>query len=128
MAFILPKGIIREIGKRLRAFLWKGVSNVGYPKVAWSQVCKPVTEGGLGVREIRALNLAMMSRRLWDVVTRNKASLWVQWIYHFRLRDKTVWTVSANTDSWGWRNMIRLRNALLPHVLYHIGDGGTFSL
>ncbi|KAL0374219.1 UNVERIFIED_CONTAM: hypothetical protein Sradi_3337600 [Sesamum radiatum] len=83
-AFILPKGIIREIETRLREFLWKGISNVGYPKGAWSQVCKPVTEGGLGMREIRALNLVMMPRRLWDVVTQNKASLWVQWIYHFR--------------------------------------------
>ncbi|KAL0461555.1 UNVERIFIED_CONTAM: hypothetical protein Slati_0043100 [Sesamum latifolium] len=128
MAFILPKGIIRKIKKRLWAFLWKGVSNVGYPKVAWSQVCKPVTEGGMGVREIRALNLAMMSRRLWDVVTRNRASFWVQWIYHFRLHDKTVWTKSANTGSWGWRKMIRLRDASLSHVLYYIGDGGTLSL
>ncbi|KAL0355976.1 UNVERIFIED_CONTAM: hypothetical protein Sradi_4044500 [Sesamum radiatum] len=97
MTFILPKGIIREIEKRLRAFLWKGVSNVGYPKVAWSQVCKPVTKVGLGVREIKALNIAMMSRHLWDVVTRNGAFIWVQWIYHFRLRDKMVWMISVNT-------------------------------
>ncbi|KAL0453924.1 UNVERIFIED_CONTAM: hypothetical protein Slati_1370500 [Sesamum latifolium] len=88
MTFILPKGILREIEKRLRAFLWKGVSTVGYPKVAWSQVCKPMSEGGLGVREIRTLNIAMMSLWLWEVVTRNGASLWVQWIYNFLLRDK----------------------------------------
>ncbi|KAL0444902.1 UNVERIFIED_CONTAM: hypothetical protein Slati_2212900 [Sesamum latifolium] len=32
MAFILPKGIIKEVEKRLRSFLWKGTSNRGYPK------------------------------------------------------------------------------------------------
>ncbi|KAL0282976.1 UNVERIFIED_CONTAM: Transposon TX1 uncharacterized protein [Sesamum radiatum] len=35
MAFILPKGIIKEMIKRLRTFLWKGTSAYGYPKVAW---------------------------------------------------------------------------------------------
>ncbi|KAL0420741.1 UNVERIFIED_CONTAM: hypothetical protein Slati_3097000 [Sesamum latifolium] len=39
MAFILPKGIIREVERRLRTFLWKGHSGGGYAKVAWSQVC-----------------------------------------------------------------------------------------
>ncbi|KAL0431710.1 UNVERIFIED_CONTAM: hypothetical protein Sradi_0797000 [Sesamum radiatum] len=35
MTFILPKGIIKEIEKRFRTFLWKGSSSSGYPKVAW---------------------------------------------------------------------------------------------
>ncbi|KAL0439828.1 UNVERIFIED_CONTAM: LINE-1 retrotransposable element O protein [Sesamum latifolium] len=37
MAFILPKMIIREIEKRLRSFLWKGCTGVGYAKVYWQQ-------------------------------------------------------------------------------------------
>ncbi|KAK4383826.1 hypothetical protein Sango_3115700 [Sesamum angolense] len=32
MAFILPKGVIRAVEKKLRNFLWKGNSAVGYPK------------------------------------------------------------------------------------------------
>ncbi|KAL2243047.1 UNVERIFIED_CONTAM: hypothetical protein Sindi_0422700 [Sesamum indicum] len=44
-AFILPKGVIREIEKRLRAFLWKGTTTSGYAKVAWRDVCRPASEG-----------------------------------------------------------------------------------
>ncbi|KAL0293769.1 UNVERIFIED_CONTAM: Retrovirus-related Pol polyprotein from type-2 retrotransposable element R2DM [Sesamum angustifolium] len=50
MAFILPKGIIKEMIKRLRTFLWKGNSASGYPKVAWEAVCRPIEEGGLGIK------------------------------------------------------------------------------
>ncbi|KAL0413544.1 UNVERIFIED_CONTAM: hypothetical protein Sradi_1556100 [Sesamum radiatum] len=42
MAFILPKGIIKEIEKCLQNFMWKGVVGTGYSKVAWPQVCNPV--------------------------------------------------------------------------------------
>ncbi|KAL0400030.1 UNVERIFIED_CONTAM: hypothetical protein Sradi_2346300 [Sesamum radiatum] len=120
MAFILPK--FGKLKNDYGHFFGREFRMLDTRKVAWSQVCK--TEGRLGVQEIRALNLAMMSRRLWDVVNQNRASLWVQWIYHFRLRGKMVSTISVNTSSWGWRKMIRLRDVLLPHVLYHIGVEG----
>ncbi|KAK4381205.1 hypothetical protein Sango_2990600 [Sesamum angolense] len=64
MAFILPKGVIRAVEKKMCNFLWKGNSAVGYPKVAWSDVCRPIEEGGLGIRDILALNKALMSRHL----------------------------------------------------------------
>ncbi|KAL0346003.1 UNVERIFIED_CONTAM: Retrovirus-related Pol polyprotein from type-2 retrotransposable element R2DM [Sesamum radiatum] len=46
IAFILPKGVIKEIEKQLRSFLWKGTASSGYSKVAWDQVCKPLAKGG----------------------------------------------------------------------------------
>ncbi|KAK4404411.1 hypothetical protein Sango_0809700 [Sesamum angolense] len=51
MAFISPKGIIKEIEKRLRNILRKGISETGYSKVAWPQVCNPMDEGELGELE-----------------------------------------------------------------------------
>ncbi|KAL0295131.1 UNVERIFIED_CONTAM: hypothetical protein Scaly_3109300 [Sesamum calycinum] len=80
MAFILPKGIIKEMMKRLRAFLWKGNSASGYRKVAWEAVCRPIEEGGLGIKDILALNRALMSKHLWAVIKQDRTSLWVDWI------------------------------------------------
>ncbi|KAK4383789.1 putative ribonuclease H protein [Sesamum angolense] len=78
MTFILPKGVIREVEKKMRTFLWKENSAVGYPKVAWSVVCKPIEEGGQGIRDILALNKALMSRHLWNVIQNNQSSIWVK--------------------------------------------------
>ncbi|KAK4384226.1 putative ribonuclease H protein [Sesamum angolense] len=128
MAFILPKGVIREVEKKMRTFLWKGNSAVGYPKVAWSVVCKPIEEGGQGIRDILALNKALMSRHLWNVIQNNQSSIWVKWIAHTRLRHKSVWTVDVKGGSWGWRKILRLRSALLPYIEFKIGDGESFSL
>ncbi|KAL0294130.1 UNVERIFIED_CONTAM: putative ribonuclease H protein [Sesamum angustifolium] len=128
MAFILPKGVIRAVEKRMRHFLWKGNSAVGYPKVAWSDVCRPMEEGGLGIRDILALNKALMSRHLWNVIQSNQSSIWVQWIAHTHLRHKSVWTVDAKGGSWGWRKLLRLRSALLPYIEFKVGNGEIFSI
>ncbi|KAL0444660.1 UNVERIFIED_CONTAM: hypothetical protein Slati_2188700 [Sesamum latifolium] len=128
MAFILPKHVIKEIEKRLRHFLWKGNTEGGSAKVSWRQVCRPVSEGGLGIRDLQALNKGLMSRHLWRVITADRSSIWVDWIFHYRLRDLSVWTVSDRTGSWGWRKMVRLRDWLRPFVHYKVGDGTSFSL
>ncbi|KAL0295568.1 UNVERIFIED_CONTAM: putative ribonuclease H protein [Sesamum angustifolium] len=91
-------------------------------------VCKPIEEGGQGIRDILALNKALMSRHLWNVIQNNQSSIWVKWIAHTRLRHKSVWTVDVKGGSWGWRKILRLRSALLPYIEFKIGDGESFSL
>ncbi|KAK4384267.1 hypothetical protein Sango_3078100 [Sesamum angolense] len=128
MAFILPKGIIKEMMKRLSTFLWKGNSASGYPKVAWEAVCKSIEEGGLGIKDILALNNALMSKHLWAVIKQDRASLWVDWIIQVRLRDCSIWTIKENNGAWGWRKMLSLRHYLMSHIHYHVGNGDSVSL
>ncbi|KAL0455541.1 UNVERIFIED_CONTAM: hypothetical protein Slati_0893300 [Sesamum latifolium] len=128
MAFILPKMIIKEIEKRLRSFLWKGSTGVGYAKVSWQQVCRPVAEGGLGLRDILALNKGLMSRHLWRVIVADRSSIWVDWVIHYHLWGTSIWTINACTGSWSWRKLVRLRVHLRPCITYRVGSGSSFSL
>ncbi|KAL0294302.1 UNVERIFIED_CONTAM: hypothetical protein Sangu_3221500 [Sesamum angustifolium] len=128
MAFLLPKGVIKEIVKRLRQFLWKGTTVRGCPKVAWELVCRPVEEGGQGIWDILALNRALTSRHLWSVICHDRTSIWVDWIIYYRLRGKSVWAISPTKGAWGWRKMLTLRNILLPHIQFRVGSGDSFSI
>ncbi|KAL0455544.1 UNVERIFIED_CONTAM: hypothetical protein Slati_0893600 [Sesamum latifolium] len=77
MAFILPKGVLKEIEARMRKFLWQGGTGTGRPKVAWADVCRPVDEGGLGIQALGPLNKALMSQHLWVVIQQDSRSIWV---------------------------------------------------
>ncbi|KAL0455377.1 UNVERIFIED_CONTAM: hypothetical protein Slati_0876900 [Sesamum latifolium] len=116
MAFILPKMVIREIEKRLRSFLWKGCTGVGYAKVSSQQVCRPVTEGGLGIRDILALNKGLMSKHLWRIIVADRSSIWVDWIIQYRLRGTSIWTVSDRSGPWSWRKLIRCEPATMSSL------------
>ncbi|KAL2225783.1 UNVERIFIED_CONTAM: hypothetical protein Sindi_3038500 [Sesamum indicum] len=127
-AFILPKAVIKQIEKRLRTFLWKGNSTSGYAKVAWKDVCKPIMEGGQGIKDIGILNRALMAKKLCDVIRCDRTSIWVDWLQHGRLRDTSIWTVDEKGGSWGWRKLLRLRTSIQPMTEFIIGDGRTFYL
>ncbi|KAL0285171.1 UNVERIFIED_CONTAM: hypothetical protein Scaly_2826500 [Sesamum calycinum] len=124
-AFILPKGILQILEKKMRRFLWHGSGNA---KVAWEQICKPKQEGGLGIRSLMITNQALMLKQLWRLIQNDGTSIWVEWIQRHRLRQSTIWTFNGATGSWGWKKLLKLRPLLQRGVIYKVGDGSSFSL
>ncbi|KAL2226556.1 UNVERIFIED_CONTAM: hypothetical protein Sindi_2014300 [Sesamum indicum] len=83
-------------------------------------------EGGLGFKDISTFNRALMSKKLCDVIQCDRTSIWVQWLYQDRLRDRSIWTIREHGGSWGWRKILRLRPFLRSIVDYQIGNGDRF--
>ncbi|KAL2248049.1 UNVERIFIED_CONTAM: hypothetical protein Sindi_2657200 [Sesamum indicum] len=127
-AFILQKAIIKQIEKRLRTFLWKGTSTSGYAKVAWKDVCKPINEGGQGIKDIGFLNCSLMAKKLCDVIRCDRTSIWVEWLKQTRSHNTSIWTINEKGGSWGWRKLLRLRSSILPMTEFLIGEGRSFYL
>ncbi|KAL2246373.1 UNVERIFIED_CONTAM: hypothetical protein Sindi_2905500 [Sesamum indicum] len=125
---LVALGVIKDIEKRLRVFLWRGTGNSGYSKVAWKEICKPKEEGGLGLKDMSTLNRALMCKKLCEVIRCDRTSIWVEWLRHGRLRDDLIWTIPENRGPWGWRKILRLRGSLRSVVEYRIGNGNDFLL
>nr|GEU86074.1 hypothetical protein [Tanacetum cinerariifolium] len=81
----ISKGIILDIHRLIRGFLWcNGEYKRGKAKVAWSDICLPKSEDGLGLRSLEIFNMALMTTHIWNIVS-NKELLWVRWIYTYKL-------------------------------------------
>ncbi|KAL0305188.1 UNVERIFIED_CONTAM: hypothetical protein Scaly_2993300 [Sesamum calycinum] len=126
--FILPKGVVREIEKRLQEFLWKGSSESRCYKVAWEQVFLPISHGGLGIKRVHIMNQALMAKHLWHLVKKKADSTWVAWIQQNRLKQQTIWSFHGFDGSWGWKKLLKLRNGFLTGVEMKVGNGESFSL
>ncbi|KAL2247964.1 UNVERIFIED_CONTAM: hypothetical protein Sindi_2648700, partial [Sesamum indicum] len=103
-------------------------STSGYAKVAWKDVCKPIMEGGQGIKDIGILNRALIAKKLCDVIRCDRTSIWVELLKHGRLRENSIWTINEKGGSWGWRKLLRLRSSILPVTEFLIGDGRSFFL
>ncbi|GJZ26348.1 hypothetical protein Tco_0570601 [Tanacetum coccineum] len=86
--FILSVYVSKEIEKIMRGFLWnQGVMQKEKAKVKWQDVCSLKIQGGLGIESLDTWNIALISKHVWNLVSR-KNSLWVKWIKSYRLIDR----------------------------------------
>jgi hypothetical protein len=64
--FPIPSSVASRIEKLHRDFLWGGIGEeFKYHLVSWSKVCSPISEGGLGIRNLRIFNKALLGKWLW---------------------------------------------------------------
>ncbi|CAH9107180.1 unnamed protein product [Cuscuta europaea] len=94
---------------KMRLFLW----GCKHSKVAWCDVCLPKSEGGLGVRDTKVWNNALLSRTLWNIHAKQD-SLWVKWVHGVYLQGRCVWTFVPHTkDSRLMKALANVRDLIL---------------
>lgn len=110
----------------MKNFLWNcDESKKGRAKIDWSTVCKPVESEGMGLRNLRVWNKAILSMRMWMIIS-NCESLWVKWININILKGRSFWDLEKKHDlSWSWRNLVNLRPIFRNHFCTKIGNGAN---
>ena len=127
--FKIPIATIREIEMICRNFLWANGEVVrGKAKVKWSDVCKPKINGGLGIKDLRFWNDALLIKHIWNLIS-NKKSLWVQWVRENYIGDGNFWEIwQKKSMNWTWKRFLELRKTVRHHIVSCVGDGRNTSL
>jgi len=127
--FILPCETINKIERLLAAFLWRGTSLTPTgAKVAWSAICYPLNEGGLGVKNLKTWNRAATLKHIWHLLT-DKESIWTTWVNANLLRGRSFWHITMPSNpSWSWRKILQSREWCRGWFIMAIGSGSSTSL
>ncbi|CAN1293082.1 LINE-1 retrotransposable element ORF2 protein [Linum perenne] len=116
--FPLPLSIIKRVQQLCASYLWGGDDSSGKKaKVAWTDVTFPKQEGGLGLRDMKMWNQALVFRLLWDIFA-CQGSIWVAWLRHYRTKGRDLGSLSTGSGSWVWRRLLKHRAAFLSHFSY----------
>ncbi|GJX39263.1 hypothetical protein Tco_0252566 [Tanacetum coccineum] len=81
--FLLPKAVLKEINNLLMGFLWcNGKLSRGKAKIAWKKICKPITHGGLGLKDLELWNKALLVKHIWNIACQhyNLTNLLKSWL------------------------------------------------
>ncbi|XP_019179252.1 PREDICTED: uncharacterized protein LOC109174470 [Ipomoea nil] len=83
--FLLPDTLCKDLERVMNRFWWRnGRDGRGIHWMAWDKLSKPKKFGGLGFKDLRAFNLAMLGKQGWRFLT-NRPSL-VARVYKARRR------------------------------------------
>ena len=70
LIFRMPAGVRRCLEKIMRSFFWRGPQpeeTQGVALVVWKTLCRPPSQGGLGIRNLLPTNMTLMTK-------------WVSWL------------------------------------------------
>ena len=74
--------------KQRSGFLWSGQQGKkNYHLVNWKTVCLPKDQGGLGVLDLKIMNIALLAKWLWKLF--NEKGLWQSFL-HAKYLSKTT--------------------------------------
>jgi hypothetical protein len=113
----VPTLVRKKIVRMQREFLWGGVK--GGRKiiwVKWSVVCKERKKGGLGVRDIRLVNLSLLAKWRWRIIQPGR-SLWKDVLiakYGCQILKEVNWSnfrIPPLASSW-WKNIVLIDNEI----------------
>ena len=106
--FPIPASVANRIARLQQNFLWSGLGDE--PKfhlVNWATICAPLSSSGLGIRNLRFFNVALLEKWLWRF-GHERDALWRQVIKVKYGCDWGGWCSSSFSSPYGvslWKNI-----------------------
>ncbi|CAJ2678808.1 unnamed protein product [Trifolium pratense] len=129
--FKAPSGIISSIESLFIKFFWGGCEDSRKISwVSWKSICLRKEFGGLGVRQLREFNLALLGKWCWRMLV-DREGLWFRVLAARYGVEGGRLRVGGRRGSVWWREIARIRDGegelggswFGEHVVRRVGDG-----
>ncbi|PNY03176.1 ribonuclease H [Trifolium pratense] len=119
-----PVSLLRDLERWIKNFIWSGdINQRKLVTVAWKKVCKPYSQGGLGVRSLITLNDASNLKLCWDLF--NSQEQWAILLRSRTFRSRNC--ITHHIHSTIWSGVKAEFNVVLENSRFIIGDGSTVN-
>jgi len=112
--YLLPKTIADTLDKQRRTFLWSGNAlKKKYHLVRWETICKSKKKGGLGIKNIRKMNVSLLCKWWWKL--ENEDGLWQSIVKtKYMSNNQLIGSVKHRVDdSPIWSDLLKIRPVYL---------------
>jgi hypothetical protein len=107
--FLLPKTIIKNLDKIRRRLFWQGGGVKKYHLIKWTKICKDRKKGGLGVKNLRELNIIIMCKWWW--LLEHEEGLWQDIVNLKYVHNTPVCLIKPKiSDSPIWSDLLKIRH------------------
>ncbi|XP_021770438.1 uncharacterized protein LOC110734577 [Chenopodium quinoa] len=125
----IPDGIVDEIHSLLARFWWGSTSSIKrlhWQK--WEELCRPKSIGGLGFRDLRCFNQALLAKQLWRL-HHDRGSLVhaIMKVKYFKNCD-VLEAARGYDPSYTWRSLWGAKSLLLEGLKWRVENGCDISV
>jgi len=106
--FKAPESIYKTIINIQRRFLWGwGKERRSIAWVSWEDLCKPKEEGGLGLKDIKKVNAALLAKWRWRFLSQDKGK-WKEVLESKYGGELDCHHLPVKYQSWWWRDLVKV--------------------
>ncbi|XP_074347538.1 uncharacterized protein LOC141686399 [Apium graveolens] len=128
--FLLPVEVTRDIEKSIAKFWWSS-SQSSSSKInwmSWERMAKHKTAGGMGFRNFRDFNIAMLGKQGWRfIINPNNLVSRLYKAKYFADSD-FIHAKIGNSPSFIWRSIIQAKQLLREGIRWRIGRGDSIQV
>ncbi|XP_019170430.1 PREDICTED: uncharacterized protein LOC109165997 [Ipomoea nil] len=130
MVFALPVSLCREIEVILNRYWWTGkvVGTSGIRWRSWKAMCVPKAKGGLGFRTLREMNLALLGKQAWRLLTRPDSLVARVYKSRYYPNCHLMNAEVGHNPSYVWRSIVEANEAVKWWYQRSIGDGRSTKI
>lgn len=121
--YLLPKTVIKRMDKTRKRFMWQGGSmKKKYHLVKWTKLCLPKQKGGLGVHDLRKMNLSLLSKWWWKF--EQNSGTWQEIVQKKYVHNRPITQLKSRPgNSPVWNDLIKVKNLYLRGRVMAVGNG-----
>lgn len=111
--YMCPKTVSDKIDNIRRTFFWQwGGTRKKYHLVKWIKICKSKKKGGLGIKDLKKMNVSLMAKWWWRL--EQEEGLWQSIVKHKYLRNRSIFNVKHRAnDSPIWSDLLKVKDVYL---------------
>jgi len=121
--FYVLKGVLKKLDYFRSRFFWQGDDNKKkYRLIRWSTLCQPKEQGGLGILNLNAMNIALLSKWWYKLLT--SEGIWQQILHNKYIGSKPLAQVEWKCgDSHFWSCLMKAKRDFLRFGTFIVKDG-----
>ncbi|PNX95563.1 ribonuclease H, partial [Trifolium pratense] len=127
--FLIPKGVCEQLEKMICNFWWGSTTDQRKMHwLKWSKVCNQKRNGGLGFRDLRAFNEALLAKQGWRLITK-PTSLVAQVLKAKYFPNESFLNAKhKQVMSYTWRSIMQASWVIKRGSYWSIGDGEDINI
>ena len=122
--FKIPNSLCNELNSMISSFWWgQKDKERKMTWVSWKKLCTPKERGGMGFRDLKDFNLALLAKQGWRIL-KNQSSL-IHRVFKAKYFAQCSFREAqlGRRPSYAWRSIMAAREVLERGSKWSIGNG-----
>uniref|UniRef100_A0A803PII9 Reverse transcriptase domain-containing protein n=1 Tax=Cannabis sativa TaxID=3483 RepID=A0A803PII9_CANSA len=126
--FLIPIGICQDIERAISKFWWRSNSNKGIHWVSWDKLSKHKSDGGMGFRNYRDFNLALLAKQGWRLLTCGDSLVGKIFKARYYANGNFLTATLGSNSSYIWRSILESQGVIRSAARRVVGNGSQASI